>query len=92
MENLKEYFQKSQRWLPCVGKAPRRIRTSSIDWNIIGNQYTAKEVWEYKKDNPAIGWGTVVFKNDPLIVVDIDGLTDAGIDYINRFKIGRAHV
>ena len=86
MENLKEYFQKSQRWLPCVGKAPRRIRTSSIDWNIIGNQYTAKEVWEYKKDNPAIGWGTVVFKNDPLIVVDIDGLTDSGIDYINRFK------
>ena len=86
MENLKEYFQKSQRWLPCVGKAPRRIRTSSIDWNIIGNQYTAKEVWEYKKDNPAIGWGTVVFKNDPLIVVDIDGLTDAGIDYINRFN------
>ena len=86
MENLKEYFQKSQRWLPCVGKAPRRIRTSSIDWNVIGNQYTAKEVWEYKKDNPAIGWGTVVFKNDPLIVVDIDGLTDAGIDYINRFS------
>ena len=86
MENLKEYFQKSQRWLPCVGKAPRRIRTSSIDWNIIGNQYTAKEVWEYKKDNPAIGWGTVVFKNDPLIVVDIDGLTDSGIDYINRFN------
>lgn len=86
MENLKEYFQKSQRWLPCVGKAPRRIRTSSIDWNIIGNQYTAKEVWEYKKDNPAIGWGTVVFKNDPLIVVDVDGLTDAGIDYINRFN------
>ena len=86
MENLKEYFQKSQRWLPCVGKAPRRIRTSSIDWNIIGNQYTAKEVWEYKKDNPAIGWGTVVFKNDPLIVVDIDGLTDSGIDYINKFK------
>ena len=86
MENLKEYFQKSQRWLPCVGKAPRRIRTSSIDWNIIGNQYTAKEVWEYKKDNPAIGWGTVVFKNDPLIVVDIDGLTDAGIDYITRFN------
>ena len=86
MENLKEYFQKSQRWLPCVGKAPRRIRTSSIDWNIIGNQYTAKEVWEYKKDNPAIGWGTVVFKNDPLIVVDIDGLTDAGIDHINRFN------
>ena len=86
MENLKEYFNKSQRWLPCVGKAPRRIRTSSIDWNIIGNQYTAKEVWEYKKDNPAIGWGTVVFKNDPLIVVDIDGLTDSGIDYINRFN------
>ena len=86
MENLKEYFQKSQRWLPCVGKAPRRIRTSSIDWNIIGNQYTAKEVWEYKKDNPAIGWGTVVFKNDPLIVVDIDGLTDSGIDYINKFN------
>lgn len=86
MENLKEYFQKSQRWLPCIGKAPRRIRTSSIDWNIIGNQYTAKEVWEYKKDNPAIGWGTVVFKNDPLIVVDIDGLTDSGIDYINRFN------
>lgn len=86
MENLKEYFQKSQRWLPCVGKAPRRIRTSSIDWNIIGNQYTAKEVWEYKKDNPAIGWGTVVFKNDPLIIIDIDGLTDAGIDYINRFN------
>lgn len=86
MENLKEYFQKSQRWLPCVGKAPRRIRTSSIDWNILGNQYTAKEVWEYKKDNPAIGWGTVVFKNDPLIVVDIDGLTDSGIDYINRFN------
>ena len=86
MENLKEYFQKSQRWLPCVGKAPRRIRTSSIDWNILGNQYTAKEVWEYKKDNPAIGWGTVVFKNDPLIVVDIDGLTDSGIDYINKFN------
>ena len=86
MENLKEYFQKRQRWLPCVGKAPRRIRTSSIDWNIIGNQYTAKEVWEYKKDNPAIGWGTVVFKNDPLIVVDIDGLTDSGIDYINKFN------
>lgn len=86
MENLKEYFQKSQRWLPCVGKAPRRIRTSSIDWNLLGNQYTAKEVWEYKKDNPAIGWGTVVFKNDPLIVVDIDGLTDSGIDYINRFN------
>ena len=86
MENLKEYFQKSQRWLPCVGKAPRRIRTSSNNWNIKGNQYTAKEVWEYKKDNPAIGWGTVVFKNDPLIVVDIDGLTDSGIDYINRFN------
>ena len=83
MENLKEYFQKSQRWLPCIGKAPRRIRTSSIDWNIKGNQYTAKEVWEYKKDNPAIGWGTVVFKDDPVIIIDIDGLTETGLNYLS---------
>lgn len=83
MENLKEYFQKSQRWLPCVGKAPRRIRTSSLDWNIKGNQYTAKEVWEYKKDNPAIGWGTVVFKDDPVIIIDIDGLTETGLNYLS---------
>lgn len=83
MENLKEYFQKSQRWLPCIGKAPRRIRTSSIDWNIKGNQYTAKEVWEYKKDNPAIGWGTVVFKDDPVIIIDIDGLTETGLKYLS---------
>lgn len=86
MDSLKEYFNVSERWLPCIGKAPRRIQAPSTDWNVLGNQYSAKQVYEYKKDNPAMGWGTVVFKNDPIIVIDIDGLTDAGQDYIELHK------
>ena len=86
MENIKEYFNTSQRWLPCYGKAPRRIQASSENWNILGNQYTAKEVWEYKKNNPAMGWGTVVFKDDPMIIIDVDGLTETGLSYINSNK------
>lgn len=82
MENLKEYFNTSNRWLPCIGKAPRRIAAPSTDWNVIGNQYSAKEVFTYKKDNPAMGWGTVTFKNDPIIIIDIDKLTDAGESYL----------
>ena len=86
MKNLKEYFTNSKRWLPCLGKAPRRIQAPSTDWNISGNQYTAKEVWDYKKDNPALGWGTVLFKNDPVIVIDIDGLTETGLNYLANNK------
>lgn len=82
MENLKEYFNTSNRWLPCLGKSPRRIAAPSTDWNVLGNQYSAKEVFTYKKDSPAYGWGTVTFKHDPIIIIDIDKLTDAGESYI----------
>ena len=82
MENLKEYFNTSNIWLPCIGKAPRRIAAPSTDWNVAGNQYSAKEVFNYKKDNPAMGWGTVTFKNDPIIIIDIDKITDAGESYL----------
>jgi flagellar biosynthesis GTPase FlhF len=82
MENLKEYFNTHNRWLPCIGKAPRRIAAPSTDWNVVGNQYSAREVFTYKKDNPAMGWGTVIFKNDPIIIIDIDKLTDAGESYL----------
>lgn len=65
-----------------MGKVPRRISAPSTDWGVLGNQYSAKEVFTYKKNNPAFGWGTVTFKNDPIIIIDIDKLTDAGESYI----------
>ena len=85
-----DYIKESKRWLPCIGKSPKRINASSNDWNIIDNQYYAREVFDYKKENPSFGWGICLFRDDPIIVIDVDKLSDEGLQYIeehNSFPI-----
>jgi hypothetical protein len=86
MNECLKYIKESKRWLPANGKAPCRINTSSTDWNILDNQYYAREVFDYTKEFQSYNLGICLFKDDPILVIDVDKLSDEGIKYLNEHK------
>ena len=86
MNECLNYIKTSKRWLLADGKAPKRINGSSNNWNVLDNQYYAKDVFDYTKAFPSYGLGICIFKDDPILVIDVDKLNDKGIKYLNEHK------
>lgn len=87
--NVLNYLKERNQWLPSLGKAPLRINTSSEKWNEKGNQYSLKECIDYKlsKQNKRIQIGYTIFKDDRILVIDIDGITEQGIEDLKEKNI-----